>query len=188
MTASTPTFFATPAKFRTWLKRNHGKVTELLVGFHKKDSGWPSMTWPESVDEALCFGWIDGVRKRFDDTSYTIRFTPRRSVSIWSHINITRVGVLIAEGRMQPAGLAAFERRTEEKSRTYAYEQRHLLTLSPTQQKKLHGNRKAWAFIQAQPPGYRRLMTFWVVSAKREETQLKRLTALIAASAEGKRL
>lgn len=188
MTATVPTFFATPARFRSWLKRNHRKARELLVGFHKKDSGRPSITWPESVDEALCFGWIDGVRRRFDDTSYTIRFTPRRPVSTWSHVNIARVAVLITEGRMQPAGLAAFERRREEKSRTYAYEQRHLLTLSAQHQKKLRGDRKAWTFFQAQPPGYRRLMTFWIVSAKREETRLRRLAALIAASAEEKRL
>ena len=140
---------------------------ELLVGFYKRDSGKPSITWPESVDQALCYGWIDGVRKRIDDVSYSIRFTPRRAGSIWSSINIKRVGELEALGHMHEAGLAAFAKRSEEKSRIYFYEQRHSARLDPEHQKRLERNRKAWIFFQAQPPGYQRLMAFWVVSARR---------------------
>ncbi len=163
-------------------------LPELLVGFYKRDSGKPSITWPESVDQALCFGWIDGVRRRLDEVSYTIRFTPRRTGSNWSAINIRRVEALQAEGLMHPAGLTAFAKRSDDKSRIYSYEQRHTAKLDPEHQKKLEGNRKAWAFFQAQPPGYQRLMTFWVVSAKKEETRLKRLQRLIDESAKGRRL
>jgi len=183
-----PTFFAEPAQFRAWLAKHYATAPELLVGFYKRDSGRPSITWPESVDQALCFGWIDGVRKRLDDVSYTIRFTPRRAGSNWSSINIGRVGELDAQGHMHQAGRAAFAKRSEEKSRIYAYEQRHAARLDPEQQKKLEGNRKAWAFFQAQPPGYQRHMAFWVVSAKKEETRLKRLQRLIDESARGRRL
>lgn len=183
-----PTFFAEPDQFRAWLAKHHATAPELLVGFYKRDSGRPSITWPESVDQALCFGWIDGVRKRLDDVSYTIRFTPRRAGSNWSSINIRRVGELDVLGHMQEAGLAAFAKRSEEKSRIYAYEQRHTSRLDPEHQKKLEGNRKAWAFFQAQPPGYQRLMTFRVVSAKKEETRLKRLQRLIDESAKGRRI
>lgn len=182
-----PKFFATPAAFRAWLSKNHLTAAELLVGFHKTDSGKRSMTWPESVDEALCHGWIDGVRRSLGDTSYTIRFTPRRRGSIWSSINIKRMAVLTEAGLVTEAGLAAFSRRSDDKSSIYAYEQRKAATLTPAQEKQFKSNRKAWAFFTAQAPSYQRQMIFYVVSAKREETQVKRLVALIALSAEKRR-
>jgi len=182
-----PTFFETPAQFRKWLAKNHAKAAELLVGFHKRGSGRTSITWPESVDEALCYGWIDGVRKRVDDASYTIRFSPRRPTSIWSAINIRRVKVLTDEGRMTAAGAAAYEKRRENRSGIYAYEQRPQ-TLPEPYAKRMRGDKAAWGFFQAQPPGYRKQMAWWIVSAKTEETRLKRLGKLIEASAAGKRL
>jgi uncharacterized protein YdeI (YjbR/CyaY-like superfamily) len=183
-----PTFFAEPAQFRAWLAKHHATAPELLVGFFKRDSGKPSITWPESVDQALCFGWIDGVRRRLDEVSYTIRFTPRRAGSNWSAINIRRVEALQTEGLMHPAGLTAFAKRSDDKSRIYFYEQRHTATLDPAHQMKLEANRKAWGFFQAQPPGYQRHMAFWVVSAKMEETRVKRLQRLIDESAKGRRV
>lgn len=182
-----PQFFETPAAFRTWLEKNHDREPELLVGFYKRDSGRPSITWPQSVDEALCFGWIDGVRKRIDDESYSIRFTPRRPGSIWSAININRAGELIGEGRMHPSGLAAFERRTEAKSRVYAYENAEQ-ALAPADEKRFRANRKAWTFFNEQPPGYRRVILYWITSAKKDETRARRLEKLIEASAKGQRL
>jgi uncharacterized protein YdeI (YjbR/CyaY-like superfamily) len=182
-----PKFFATPAQFRAWLAKNHRTAEELLVGFHKKDSGKASITWPESVDEALCHGWIDGVRRRLDETSYTIRFTPRRPRSIWSSINIARMKVLLEQRRVTPAGCAAFERRSDDKSSIYAYEQRKAATLTPAQEKLFRASREAWAFFTTQAPSYQRLMIFHVVSAKKEETKRKRLAALIEVSAEGRR-
>jgi uncharacterized protein YdeI (YjbR/CyaY-like superfamily) len=182
-----PKFFATAARFRAWLAKNHLTADELLVGFHKKDSGKASITWPESVDEALCHGWIDGVRRRVDETSYTIRFTPRRPRSIWSSINIARMKVLLEQGRVTPSGSAAFERRSDDKSSIYAYEQRAAPTLTPAQEKLFRARRKAWAFFTAQAPSYQRLMIFHVVSAKKEETKRKRLAGLIELSAEGRR-
>ncbi len=182
-----PTFFATPAAFRSWLAKNHLTADELLVGFHKKDSGRRSMTWPESVDEALCFGWIDGVRRSIDEASYTIRFSPRRPRSIWSVVNIRRMEFLLEQGLVSAAGAAAFSRRTDDKSAIYAYEQRQQPKFSAAQEKEFRANRRAWAFFAAQAPSYQRLMTFYVVSAKREATQRKRFEALIAISAEGKR-
>lgn len=184
----TPTFFPTPADFRAWLARYHRTKDELLVGFYKKGSGRPSITWPESVDQALCFGWIDGVRRRVDEHRYTIRFTPRRRGSIWSAINIARVAVLTAEGVMRPAGVAAFGRRSEAKSRIYAYEQRHTITLEPAHQTHFQTHKKAWKFFDAQPPSYRKLMTFWVMSAKKDETRRARLARLIEKSAANERL
>ena len=182
-----PKFFATAARFRAWLAKNHLTADELLVGFHKKDSGKASITWPESVDEALCHGWIDGVRRRVDETSYTIRFTPRRPRSIWSSINIARMKVLLEQGLVTQAGRAAFERRSDDKSSVYAYEQRQSATLTPAQEKLFRARRKAWAFFTAQAPSYQRLMIFHVVSAKKEETKRKRLAGLIELSAEGRR-
>jgi uncharacterized protein YdeI (YjbR/CyaY-like superfamily) len=182
-----PKFFATPALFGAWLAKNHLTSAELLVGFHKKDSGKASMTWPESVDEALCHGWIDGVRRSLDETSYTIRFTPRRQRSIWSSINIARMKVLIEQGRVMPAGRAAFERRSDDKSSIYAYEQRQAATLTPAQEKQFRANRKAWAFFNAQAPSYQGVMVYHIVSAKREETKRRRLAALIEISAQEKR-
>lgn len=180
-----PTFFPTPAHFRRWLERHHASKSELLVGFFKRGSGKPSITWPESVDEALCFGWIDGVRRKLDEESYTIRFTPRKKDSNWSAINIGRVAALREEGRMQAAGLAAFELRREDRSAIYAYENRPV-DLDPESEKKLRANRKAWSFWLAQPPWYRRTVSYWVLSAKKEETRERRLAALIADSAEGR--
>ena len=182
-----PTFFATPAAFRTWLEKHHQKATELLVGFHKKDSGKPSITWPESVDQALCFGWIDGVRRRIDEVSYSIRFTPRKQSSNWSAINIARVAELTKLGLMRPAGLRAFERRSEEKSRIYAYENA-VRTLAPADEKAFRANRKAWKYFNEQAPSYRRVAIYWVLSAKREETRVRRLATLIEDSANGRRL
>jgi uncharacterized protein YdeI (YjbR/CyaY-like superfamily) len=182
-----PTFFPTPADWRKWLAAHHATDRELLVGFYKKGSGRPSITWPESVDEALCFGWIDGVRKRIDDLSYTIRFTPRKTGSIWSHVNIRKVLVLAEEGRMCPAGLAAYEARRENKSGVYSYEKRPEELPDPYGA-RFRKDKAAWAFFQAQPPSYRRAAIWWVVSAKKEETRLKRLGQLIEDSANGRRL
>jgi uncharacterized protein YdeI (YjbR/CyaY-like superfamily) len=182
-----PKFFRTPAAFRSWLAKNHGSAVELLVGFFKRGSGRPSLTWPESVDQALCFGWIDGVRKRIDDDSYTIRFTPRRKGSIWSAINIKRVGELDALGLMKPPGTAAFALRKLNRSGIYAYEQRSA-TLPPPYAKLMRKNKAAAAFFDLQPPWYRKTIVWWVVSAKKEETRVKRLSTLIEASANGRRL
>ena len=182
-----PTFFATPEQFRAWLERNHEKTPELLVGFYKKDSGKPSITWPESVDEALSFGWIDGIRRRIDDESYSIRFTPRRKGSIWSAVNIRRMESLINAGRVSPAGMRAWEARDEARSRVYSFENAPR-ELPPADEKKFRANRKAWKFFSEQPPGYRRQMIFRVTSAKREETCARRLEKLIEASANGLRL
>jgi uncharacterized protein YdeI (YjbR/CyaY-like superfamily) len=183
-----PTFFPTPADLRAWLEQNHEQETELLVGFYRKASGRPSITWPESVDEALCFGWIDGVRRGIDDESYTIRFTPRKPTSNWSSVNINRVGSLTEERRMRPAGRAAFERRSEARSGIYSYEQRKTAKLEPDQERQFRENEGAWSFFQSQPPGYRRTATHWVVTAKRDETRKKRLATLIDDSANGRRL
>ena len=183
------TFFATPADFRKWLEKNHDKLPELLVGFYKKGSGKPSITWPESVDEALCFGWIDGIRRSINDESYSIRFTPRRARSIWSNVNTKRVAELTKQGRMHAAGLEAFEARDPKRSGIYSFEQREKSKkLSAAYEAKLKANRKAWAFFQAQPPGYQRLASLYVMSAKKEETRLRRLTVLIEDSAAGRRL
>ena len=183
-----PTFFATPADFRDWFKKHAATSTELIVGFHKKGTGTPSITWPESVDEALCAGWIDGVRKRIDDKTYQIRFTPRKPTSNWSAINIARVADLTSQGRMQPAGLAAFACRIEAKSGIYAYEQRHSAELSPEFEARFRKQKKAWAFFKCQPPGYRKQMIWRIVTAKQEATQEKRLQELILASKEGRKL
>lgn len=182
------TFFETPANFRRWLKKHHETATELWVGFHKKASGRPSITWPESVDEALCFGWIDGIRKKLDEESYVIRFTPRQPRSTWSAVNTRRVTELIEAGRMQPAGLRAFERRDPARSGVYSFEQREHAKLSPSQEKQFRAHKTAWAFFQAQPPGYRKIVTFWVTSAKQEATRERRLQLLIRDSAAGRRI
>ncbi|HUC52674.1 MAG TPA: YdeI/OmpD-associated family protein [Candidatus Cybelea sp.] len=178
----TPTFFLTPADFRDWLEAHHDKFPELLVGFHKKSSGKPSITWPESVEAALCFGWIDGVRKSFDETSYTIRFTPRKPTSIWSSINLNLVRKLTKQGLMHPAGLKAFAARNEEKSAIYSYEQRRTARFTREQEKQFRANKPAWEFFRSQAPWYQRVTTYWVISAKKEETKLKRLSELIESS------
>ena len=185
--AGKPTFFATPADLRRWFAKNAASTPELLVGFHKKGSGKPSITWPESVDEALCVGWIDGVRRRIDDTSYTIRFTPRRPGSIWSAINIAKVKELTAAGRMKPAGLAAFAARRAE-GPGYSYKQLMTSAFAPEQERRFRKNAAAWRFFSAQPPGYRQHATYWVVSAKKDDTRERRLATLIADSAAGRRL
>jgi uncharacterized protein YdeI (YjbR/CyaY-like superfamily) len=185
----TPVFFPTPADFRAWLATHHANTEDLLVGFYKKGSGKPSITWPESVDEALCFGWIDGVRRTIDDESYSIRFTPRRARSTWSTVNVKRVAELTKLGRMQPAGLRAFEARDPKRSGIYAFEQqREKQALSGAYRAKLEANRKAWTFFQAQAPYYQRTVSWWVMSAKKEETRLRRLTTLIEDSAQGRRV
>jgi uncharacterized protein YdeI (YjbR/CyaY-like superfamily) len=180
-------FFSTPAELRKWFAANHATATELWVGFYKRASGTASITWPESVDEALCVGWIDGIRKRIDERSYKIRFTPRRSRSIWSAVNIRRVQFLIEQDRMTPGGLKAFAARQENRSGIYAYEQRPA-DLPEPYAGTLKKNKKAAAFLAAQPAWYRRTITWWVVSAKKEETRLKRLATLIDDSAHGRTL
>lgn len=181
-------FFATPEKWRQWLEKNHARANELWVGFYRKGSGTPSITWPEAVDEALCFGWIDGVRKSIDETRYKNRFTPRRKGSNWSAVNMARVEALAKEGRMHPAGLAAFEARIPEKSAVYSYEQREAATLGDEFERRFRANGKAWAFFESQPPYYRRVVTRWVVSAKQEATRERRLALLIEDSAAGRRI
>jgi uncharacterized protein YdeI (YjbR/CyaY-like superfamily) len=178
-----PTFFATPEELRAWLAEYHETETELLVGFHKKGSGRPSITWPQSVDQALCFGWIDGVRRRIDDATYSIRFTPRKARSTWSAVNVKRVAELTEQGLMRPAGIAAFERRSDDKTAIYAYEQRKAATLDPEHERRFRADAQAWAWFQAQPPSYRRTATYWVVSAKKPETRQRRLERLIEDSA-----
>jgi uncharacterized protein YdeI (YjbR/CyaY-like superfamily) len=181
-----PSFFAKPSEFHAWLAKHHDKTQEIWVGFHKKGSGKPSITWTESVDEALCFGWIDSVRNSINDTSYAIRFTKRTARSIWSAVNIKRAKELISLGRMQPAGLEAFQRRTDERSAIYSYEQRQSAKLSGAFEKQFRANKKAWEFFRAQAPWYQKVAAFWVVSAKRDDTRLKRLTRLIEDSENGR--
>jgi uncharacterized protein YdeI (YjbR/CyaY-like superfamily) len=181
-----PTFFATPADFRAWLERHHESDSELIVGFHKRGGGRPSITWPEAVDQALCFGWIDGVRRRIDDASYSIRFTPRKARSTWSAVNIRRMTELVEEGLVAPAGLAAFERRTDDRTAIYSHEQRKAAKLEPDQERRLRADERARAFFEAQPPSYRRAAIHWVTSAKKPETRERRLAQLIECSAAGR--
>ena len=182
-------FFATSADFRNWLERNHESADELLVGYHKKGSGKPSMTWQESVDEALCFGWIDGIRRSLDDARYTIRFTPRRARSSWSLVNVKRVTELTKLGRMCPAGLAAFAARDPKRTGIYGYERNEPdQPLTRAYLAKFRANTKAWSFFEKQPPGYRRLAGRFVMTAKKEETRLRRLDQLIQVSAAGRRI
>lgn len=177
-----PKFFASPAEWRAWLKEHHAHAEELWVGFYKRDSGRPSITWAESVDGALCFGWIDGVRKSIDPLTYKIRFTPRKPRSVWSAINIKRAKELSRLGLMDAAGLAAFEKRDGDRSAIYAYEQRRAAKLTPEFEKQFRANIEAWAFFQARAPWYRRTSTYWVISAKKEETRIKRMATLIDCS------
>jgi uncharacterized protein YdeI (YjbR/CyaY-like superfamily) len=187
MKASPPKtlFFATPADFRAWLEKNHALHTELSVGFYKRDSGKPSITWPESVDAALCYGWIDGVRNSIDAVSYRIRFTPRKPTSTWSAINVKRVAELTKLGLMNPAGVKAFKARKGDKTGIYAYEQRKTAKLPREYEKKFRANKKAWTFFQKQPPWYQRTAAYRVISAKQEATREKRLTELIRDSEAG---
>jgi uncharacterized protein YdeI (YjbR/CyaY-like superfamily) len=184
---TSPRFFKTPEDFRAWLQKNHATATELLVGFYKRGSDKPSITWPESVDEALSFGWIDGVRKSINESSYTIRFTPRKPRSIWSDVNIAKVTLLIEQERMSPAGLAAWALRDEARSGIYSFE-RKAATFDTAAEQQFMQNAKAWTFFQEQPAGYRRVATHYVSSATREETRARRLAALIAHSAKGQRI
>src|ERR1019366_1044157 len=180
-------FFQSASDFREWLASNHGKVQELWVGFYKKKSGKGGISYQEAVDEALCFGWIDGIKKAVDDVSYTHRFTPRKPKSFWTAVNIKRVGELKRVGRMMPPGLKAFAGCDERKARQYSYE-RSTCKLEGAQEKQFRGHEKAWEFFQAQPPGYRRTASWWVISAKSEETRGKRLATLIETSEHGCRL
>jgi uncharacterized protein YdeI (YjbR/CyaY-like superfamily) len=186
----TPTgvmFFRTPAELRQWFRANHRTAAELWVGYYRKHAGKPSITWPESVDEALCVGWIDGIRKRLGPDSYTNRFTPRRKRSVWSAINIARVKALTAEKRMQAAGLAAYAARRENRSGIYSYEQRRDQLEEPYAS-LLKKHKAAAAFFAAQPPSYRKMMGWWIVSAKREVTRMERLEKLIDACTRQERI
>jgi uncharacterized protein YdeI (YjbR/CyaY-like superfamily) len=181
------TFFPTPQEFRNWLKKNHKNEKELLVGFFRVGTKKPSITWSESVDQALCFGWIDGVRKSIDKESYSIRFTPRKPTSIWSAINIKKIEVLTTAGLMNPEGLKAFELRKEEKSAIYSHE-KELATLDSTFEKQFKANKKAWEFFIHQAPSYQKVMLHWIMSAKQEKTRLSRLEKTIIESENEKRL
>lgn len=181
-----PTFFATPSRFRGWLAKHHDSAQELWVGLYKKSSGKASITWPEAVDAALCFGWIDGVRKGIDHLSYANRFTRRRPRSNWSTKNVKRVKELTKLGLMQPAGLKAFEERTEEKSGTYSYEQRHLARLEKVDERLFRASKEAWDYFQKQAPSYRQAAIWWVMGAKKEETRRRRLATLIEDSGHGR--
>jgi uncharacterized protein YdeI (YjbR/CyaY-like superfamily) len=179
-----PRFFATPATFRKWLEKNHQTAKELIVGFYKKASGRESIDWPQSVDEALCFGWIDGVRHNLDEISYSIRFTPRKPRSHWSAVNVKRVAELTRLGLMQPAGQAAFALRDEANTARHSYEREHA-ELGEEYEKKFRAHEKAWAYFEAQPPWYRKTTSWYVVSARREDTRQKRLNTLMEHSAKG---
>jgi uncharacterized protein YdeI (YjbR/CyaY-like superfamily) len=182
------TFFATADEFAVWLEQHGAAKTEFVVGYYKRGSKLPSMTWAESVDAALCFGWIDGVRKRIDEHSYQIRFTPRKATSIWSRINIERTRVLESEGKMRAAGLEAYSHRRENKSRIYSYEQQKTAALERGDELRFRKSKAAWKFFEAQPPGYRQLVIWRILSAKRPETRERRLADLIRACQERRRL
>jgi uncharacterized protein YdeI (YjbR/CyaY-like superfamily) len=180
-------YFSDQFEFRMWLEENHQKERELIVGFYKKAAGKPTMTWPESVDQALCFGWIDGIRRKVDDESYCIRFTPRNPASTWSALNVKKANDLIEKGLMQPAGHALFTSRKEEKKAMYSYKNKPV-ALPSYLEEKFRENKEAWNFFSAQPPSYRRTLYFWILSAKRRETQLARLGKIIMESERQKRL
>ena len=183
-TATCPRFFRTQADLRAWFEENHDRGGELWVGYYKKDTGLPSVTWPESVDTALCFGWIDGLKRSVDERSYTLRFTPRRRRSHWSARNLGRMKVLIAEGLVAEAGLAAYERRDRRNERRASYE-RGAVKLPVEYERRIRANRDAWRDFRDRPPSYRRRVTWWIVGAKREETRLRRLGILIESCAAG---
>jgi len=182
-----PTFFETPDAFRAWLEAHHAVEPELLVGFRTKSSGRPSITWDEAVDQALCFGWIDGIRRRVDTSSYTIRFTPRRKGGNWSRVNVERVARLSAGGLMRPAGTAAFESRSDDRTGVYSYENRPA-DLPDAYLARMRADVAAWTFWRSAPPSYRRAATWWVISAKQEETRERRLTTLVECSSRAERL
>jgi len=178
---SNPQYFRTPEEFRAWLTINYQDSTELWVGYFKKDSGVQSITWPESVDQALCYGWIDGIRKSIDKKRYKIRFTPRRERSHWSDVNIKKVKELKKMGLMTSAGLLAYKKRDEKKSRQASFEQKQIL-LRKDYENKLKGSNNAWSYFSLQPPSYKKQVIWWIMSAKKEETRLKRLRILIESS------
>ena len=181
-------YFETPSAFRAWLHEHHATATEVGVVFHRKAFGKPTMTWSDAVDQALCFGWIDSVARRLDDTSRVQRFTPRRPKSNWSAVNIKKVEDLTASGLMMPAGLAAFARRTQARSSVYSYENRHQAALDSEREAMFRGHAAAWEFFSKQPPSYRQTAVYVVMNAKREETRSKRLARLIEVSAAGRRV
>lgn len=181
-------YFATPEEFRAWLGRNHATATELGVVLHRKASGKPTMTWSEAVDQALCFGWIDSIARRIDETSRVQRFTPRKPKSNWSAVNIKKVKELTAKGLMRPAGLAAYARREEARSGVYSYENRHLAALDAEREATFKAHEAAWDFFGKQAPSYRQTAIYWVMNAKRDETRSKRLAKLIDLSAAKSRL
>ena len=181
-------FFESPEEWRAWLAAHHETATEVEVGFRRKATGLPTLTWSESVDEALCFGWIDGVRRGIDETSYRIRFTPRKARSTWSKVNIAKVAELSRQGRMESAGDAAFSRRTEDNSGVYSFERDGPVELPPAYEARLRADEAAWADWSARPSGYRRTATHWVTSAKREETRERRLATLVECSREGRKV
>ena len=183
-----PAFFRSSSEFREWLSQHALNSVALIVGYYKVGSGKPSMSWPESVDEALCFGWIDGVRNRIDDDAYQIRFTPRKRSSIWSAVNIAKFELLCAQGKMTPAGTAAYAHRSAQKSMVYAYEQARAAELSEAELFAFTQAQAAWAFFQTTPPGYKNTMLHWVVQAKKPETRAARLQKLIEACAAKIRL
>jgi uncharacterized protein YdeI (YjbR/CyaY-like superfamily) len=182
-----PVLFQTPAAFREWLEENHGELTEIWVRFYKVKSGKGGMVYAQALDEALCYGWIDGIVRSLDEESYVQRFTPRRKGSTWSAINIEKVKGLEAAGRMRPSGRAAFERRDEAKSLRYSFE-RQEVKFPPAYERKLRASGKAWKFFSAQPPSYRRAATWWVISAKKDETRERRLLKLVAKCEAGERM
>jgi uncharacterized protein YdeI (YjbR/CyaY-like superfamily) len=186
--AQEPNFFANAAALRRWFARHAATTSELAVGFMKKGSGVASVTWPEAVDEALCVGWIDGVRHRIDDERYRIRFTPRRQGSHWSNINIRRIAVLKTAGRVKAAGLAAFAARKKSKSGRASYEQKKPTVLSPQDIRLFKRNTAAWKYYGTLPPGYKNMVNWWVMSARKAETRAKRLASLIDACAQKRRL
>lgn len=180
-------FFETPANFRNWLELNHSKEKELIVGFYKVNSGKPSITWSQSVDQALCFGWIDGVRRSIDKDSYCIRFTPRKKTSIWSAINIKKMETLIASGEMKPEGLKAYSFKSEDKTNLYSHEN-ELNVLDPAYEKQFKNEKSAWVFFENQAPSYQKVIIHWIMSAKQETTRQSRLNKTIEASKMLKRL
>lgn len=180
-------FFKTPDEFRAWLAENHSTATEIGVVLHRKGSGKATMTWSEAVDQALCFGWIDSIARRLDETSRVQRFTPRKPKSNWSAVNIRKVGELTAQRLMTPAGQAAFARREKARSGVYSYENRHLAALDAEHEATFRTNAGAWEFFSQQPPSYRQTAIYWVMNAKRDETRTTRLARLIDISAHGRR-
>ncbi len=182
-----PKFFSSSMEFRTWLEKNHKKEKELLVGYYKKSSGRQSINWPESVDQALCFGWIDGIRKSIDNASYSIRFTPRKIKSTWSAVNINKVEELKKLGLMTSAGLEAYNRREDKNTKIYSFEQR-VVKLNSGYEKIFRKNKKAWEFFQSAAPSYKKPAAHWVMSARQEETRLRRLNILIKDSAAGEKI